>query len=109
MNRLGMMVDLSHSSQQTQKDAMNASSAPVIYSHSSAYNVWKHSRNVYDDVLVEMKKKDGIVMINFGRNFIDSENATLDRVIDHIEHIRKVQETVDHIGLGGDFDGTKDP
>ena len=54
MNRLGMMVDLSHVSYETMQDAINISKAPVIFSHSSAYSLCKHHRNVHDDILQKM-------------------------------------------------------
>ncbi|HEX3600244.1 MAG TPA: dipeptidase [Lacipirellulaceae bacterium] len=70
MNQLGMMVDLAHVSAKTMRDAIEASEAPVIFSHSSAFEVCKHPRNVPDDVLKSLKKKDGVVMVNFFSGFV---------------------------------------
>ncbi|XP_030313407.1 dipeptidase 1 isoform X2 [Calypte anna] len=105
MNRLGMIVDLAHVSVETMKMVLNLSKAPVIFSHSSAYSLCPHRRNVPDDVLGMVASTGSLVMVNFYNGYVTCrDTATLADVADHMDHVKKVAGA-QCVGFGGDYDG----
>uniref|UniRef100_A0A8D1G7H6 Dipeptidase n=1 Tax=Sus scrofa TaxID=9823 RepID=A0A8D1G7H6_PIG len=105
MNRLGVMIDLAHVSVATMRTALKLSQAPVIFSHSSAYSLCPHRRNVPDDVLQLVKETGSLVMVNFYNDYVScSAKANLSQVADHLDHIKKVAGAA-AVGFGGDYDG----
>ncbi|KAM4744099.1 dipeptidase 2 [Anableps anableps] len=105
MNRLGMIVDLSHTSWDTASAVLSHTKAPVIFSHSSSYEICNNSRNVPKWLLLELKKNRGLIMVNFYRPFVSCKTeATVSHLADHFDHIKSVIG-VKSIGIGGDFDG----
>lgn len=105
MNRVGMMVDLSHAGEHTFYDTLDISEMPVVCSHSSARALCDHPRNLYDEQLKALAKKDGVIQVCLYSGFLRSDQpATICNAIDHLNHIVNLIG-VEHVGLGTDFDG----
>ncbi|HHV59950.1 MAG TPA: membrane dipeptidase [Clostridiaceae bacterium] len=105
MNRLGMLIDLSHISERGFWDCLDVSTAPVIVSHSNARALCNHPRNLTDEQLTALKNKGGVVGINFYPLFLNnSGEASITDIIKHIEYMAGLIGT-EYLGLGSDFDG----
>lgn len=117
LNRLGMLVDLSHASADVMRDALDVSEAPVAFTHSSARALTDHPRNVPDDVLERVRANRGIVMVTWVPRFVSEAVRTWDGpeggapvasladVADHMDHVKAVAGA-EHVGIGADLDGT---
>ena len=105
MNRTGIMVDLSHASEEAFYAALQASAAPVLCSHSSARALCNHPRNLTDDQLRALAAADGVAQATFYGGFLREDGeATIDDAVRHILHMIDVAG-IDHVGIGSDFDG----
>jgi membrane dipeptidase len=110
MNKLGIIVDVSHLNEATFWDVLAVSSAPVIASHSSVYQLCRHVRNLKDSQIQAIAAAGGVIHVNFHRPFLaaDPDTATIGTLVDHIDHIVDLVG-IDFVGLGSDFDGAKMP
>ncbi|HEY7209618.1 MAG TPA: dipeptidase [Bryobacteraceae bacterium] len=107
MNRLGMVVDISHVADKTFYDALETSQAPLIASHSSTRALTDVPRNMTDDMIRALTKKGGVIQVNFYCPFITRRpdgHASIEDVVAHIDHVRQLAG-IDAIGIGSDFDG----
>ena len=102
--RLGMVIDVSHISDEAFWNIVDITTKPIIASHSNSRAVWDHPRNVTDDMYLAICKTDGTVGINLYNDFLGN-NSTIDTVCDHILHFLQVAGNDKHISLGSDFDG----
>lgn len=110
MNRLGMVVDLTHASKKTVLDTLATTKAPVIFSHSAAAAVAPIPGNVPNEILEALKLNDGVVMINLAKDALapGADATNVDTVVQHLEHIRNVTKTSHHVGIGSNFDGSEE-
>jgi membrane dipeptidase len=123
LNRLGMMVDISHVADKTFWDALEVSRAPLVASHSSCRALSGHPRNMTDDMIKALGAKGGVIMINYSTGFLSNElyeatqknvppaerpRVSWEKIVDHIDHAVKLVGPT-HVGLGSDFDGTTVP
>ena len=134
LNRLGVLVDVSHVSDETFRDVLEISEAPVIASHSSCRDLSNHPRNMSDQMIRDLAKQGGVIQITFVDQFLDVEHhaareasirkaasdgeaetdrepippVNWERIVDHIDHAVRVAG-VEHVGLGSDFDGADMP
>ena len=105
MNRLGIMVDMSHAAEKSFYDALEISSMPIVCSHSSSRALCDHPRNLTDDQMRALAAKGGVAQTTLYSGFLKKEGeATIIDAIEHLEHAIKIMG-IDHVGLGTDFDG----
>lgn len=105
MNRLGLMVDLSHASEKSFYDALEISRLPIVCSHSSARSLCDHPRNLTDDQMRALARSGGVAQITLYSGFLRKDGkATVLDALEHLEHAIDVMG-IDHVGIGTDFDG----
>ena len=105
MNRLGIMVDLSHAGEKSFYDALEISKTPIVCSHSSCRSLCDHPRNLTDDQMRALAQQGGVMQVTLYNGFLIKDGeATLDDAMRHIDHAIEVMG-IDHVGLGTDFDG----
>ena len=105
MNRVGMMVDISHAGDRTFYDALDISTKPIVASHSSSRALCNHPRNLTDDQLRALAAKGGVAQVTLYNGFLKEEGqATIQDAIRHLNHMVDVMG-IEHVGIGTDFDG----
>ncbi len=105
MNRLGIMVDLSHAHEKSFYDALELSSQPIVCSHSSCRALCDHPRNLTDDQMRALAAKGGVMQVTFYHGFLVKDGeATVVDALNHLDHAIQVMG-IDHVGIGTDFDG----
>jgi membrane dipeptidase len=102
MDRLGIVVDVSHASDQTARDILDAASGPVIASHSNARALRDHPRNMPDELLRAVAATDGVIGVTAVPTFISAEPATISAWVRHLEYVVDVAG-IEHVGIGADF------
>lgn len=108
MERLGMVFDVSHLSDSNFWDVADVMKGPFIASHSNCRDVCDHQRNLTDDMIRALADHGGVMGMNFAPAFVAKENATVEKVVDHVDHIIDLVGP-DYVGLGSDFDGIGQP
>lgn len=107
MNKLGLIIDLSHASTKTLFDVLEVSSKPVVATHSGVYAIKNHNRNLKDQEIKAIAKKGGLIQVATGRFFLSElpkDSVTVSHIADHIDYVKNLVG-IDHVGLGTDFDG----
>lgn len=106
MQKLGIMIDISHASWESVQDVLQEVSVPIIASHSSCYSVCPHERNLSDELIKQIANRGGVIQVCLYAGFLaeNPEEADLNCLMDHIDHLVQIVGT-DHVGIGSDFDG----
>ena len=105
MNRVGMMVDISHAGDQTFYDALDISTKPIVASHSSSRALCNHPRNLTDDQMKALARKGGVAQVTLYNGFLkEAGEATIQDAIAHLNHMVDIMG-IEHVGIGTDFDG----
>lgn len=111
MNKLGMLVDVSHIATRGFWDVIDCSTKPIIATHSNAQTLCSHPRNLNDDQIKAIAQKDGVIGLTFAGQFLEEDyhDACIDSVYRHLDYMLNLLGNDDHIGFGSDFDGISHP
>lgn len=111
MNRLGMLVDVSHIAPAGFWDVINTSTKPIIATHSNAKALCSHPRNLDDQQILAIKENNGLIGLTFAGQFLEEDynKACIDSVYRHVDYMLNLMGNDDHLGFGSDFDGISHP